>query len=898
MFGGTALAILIGVVVFIWGWSSRSNRDVAKRDVARGAPQPSEDSKRRSAKGPKKSQGNPSDVANAESPEIIPERDASPASTSAQRTSDRPGKGKSTADVIEDVRNGIVLISISNTDGREIGLGTGFIVDDSGLVATNFHVMSKAHRAKAQFYDGSVVDIKGYRAFDEARDLAIVELAARPPVISVLKLHTEGLPRQGSDVIAIGHPSGFKFTTTTGIVSGVHTTDDLPQAFRVQEFLKSSPADNIWIQTNAAISGGNSGGPLLSMEGEVLGINTWVAAGQNLGFATHARHVAAVLSQLKPASLDLAEVNFGRQRSGSSKKFAPQTAQLLQEFNAAYVAFQDELKALSQKGGSQQQFLQIVATKNPAPIFVKKFFALADEHRKQPLGLESLGIVCHLNLLPGSYSAPAFKRATAQIIEDHLNDAALGELLFELRTATHAGVLDWLLEVTQQAKDPKVCGPACYARATALLHAKSPATEPKREAEAVNLLQRVLKEFAEVSVAEGKLGELADPLLFEIQYLAVGKQPPDIVGTDLSGQQFKLSEFRGKVVVIDIFADWCPHCSRMYPEERALVERLKDKPFVLVGVNVDQKERLKQLVETGQVTWRCWWDGPDGPLARRWNVDAYPTIFVLDQQGVIRHRFSGAPGSELNDAVEQLLAGNTRPLPSAATPAADGDLDAQLENLAASVDTQPANVIVNVALSLVSQQRAKVTKKHLAMIVSWAKKGLEAEPDSLSLQTALARLYTLQESVGDAVKLLRKLLEREGLTDPQVIVLKNQLASLLVVQDERPAKNAPEALQLIQDAIRRGGETPDLLDTRGMVYLAQSKLPPARADLRAALEKKPAALYYFHLALVESKAKSRDATATALQEAVSAGLTLADLTVLERKQFEKLAKLHNVEIGK
>ena len=83
-------------------------------------------------------------------------------------------------------------------------------------------------------------------------------------------------------MIAIGHPQGFKFTTTTGIISAVHTTAELPDPYR--EAIRA-PAEQVWIQTNAAISGGNSGGPLLNRAGEVIGINTWVAAGQNLGFA-------------------------------------------------------------------------------------------------------------------------------------------------------------------------------------------------------------------------------------------------------------------------------------------------------------------------------------------------------------------------------------------------------------------------------------------------------------------------------------------------------------------------------------------------------------------------------------------------------------------------------------
>jgi len=94
----------------------------------------------------------------------------------------------------------------------------------------------------------------------------------------------------------------------------------------------------------------------------------------------------------------------------------------------------------------------------------------------------------------------------------------------------------------------------------------------------------------------------------------------------------------------------------MYPHERSLVKRLEDKPFALLGVNSDQKERLRQVIAKEKMTWRSWWDGgsTEGPIARRWNVRGWPTIYVLDHKGVIR--FRDVRETELDRAVDQLLA--------------------------------------------------------------------------------------------------------------------------------------------------------------------------------------------------------------------------------------------------
>jgi hypothetical protein len=96
----------------------------------------------------------------------------------------------------------------------------------------------------------------------------------------------------------------------------------------------------------------------------------------------------------------------------------------------------------------------------------------------------------------------------------------------------------------------------------------------------------------------------------------------------------------------------------MYPHERSLVKRLEGKPFALIGVNSDpDRVALKEHMKKENITWRSFWGGPDGtsgPIATRWNVRSWPTIFVLDAKGVIR--FKNVRGEKMDEAVDQLLA--------------------------------------------------------------------------------------------------------------------------------------------------------------------------------------------------------------------------------------------------
>ena len=94
----------------------------------------------------------------------------------------------------------------------------------------------------------------------------------------------------------------------------------------------------------------------------------------------------------------------------------------------------------------------------------------------------------------------------------------------------------------------------------------------------------------------------------------------------------------------------------MYPHERSLVERLKDAPFAIIGVNSDSdREALKEVLVKENITWRSFWNGggTKGPSSKAWNVSGWPTLYVLDHKG--RIRFKGVRGEAMDKAVDRLL---------------------------------------------------------------------------------------------------------------------------------------------------------------------------------------------------------------------------------------------------
>src|SRR5437588_5994843 len=95
----------------------------------------------------------------------------------------------------------------------------------------------------------------------------------------------------------------------------------------------------------------------------------------------------------------------------------------------------------------------------------------------------------------------------------------------------------------------------------------------------------------------------------------------------------------------------------MYPHERSLVKRLEGKSFALIGINSDQnREKLKEVMRKEEITWRSWWDGGStgGPIASQWNVQGWPTLYLIDLKGVIVDKSVGY--RDMDQRIDQLVA--------------------------------------------------------------------------------------------------------------------------------------------------------------------------------------------------------------------------------------------------
>ena len=189
--------------------------------------------------------------------------------------------------MVQSIEGGLVQI-ITPT-----GSGSGFVVSYDGRIVTNAHVVERATSVTVRFVDGEsyIAEVLGR---DEVLDLAVVKVKSGLPFTPIALGHADSV-RPGDAVVALGFPLGDElghdFTVTTGVVSSKRTYGSVEH-----------------IQTNAQIYPGNSGGPLVNSDGQVIGVNTWVRSDyESIGFAVSISEIKENLESLSDGANVIAE---------------------------------------------------------------------------------------------------------------------------------------------------------------------------------------------------------------------------------------------------------------------------------------------------------------------------------------------------------------------------------------------------------------------------------------------------------------------------------------------------------------------------------------------------------------------------------------------------------------
>jgi len=156
------------------------------------------------------------------------------------------------------------------------------------------------------------------------------------------------------------------------------------------------------------------------------------------------------------------------------------------------------------------------------------------------------------------------------------------------------------------------------------------------------------------SLEEKMLGELQGV----VPFAEVGAKAPPLEAVDLDGKKVKLADLaKDKVVVVDFWATWCPPCREMIPLTRKLVNKLEGKPFAFVSVSVDDDAgTVRKFQRKEPMPWTNWWVGKPSKPIEDWDVEGYPTVFLVDHKGVIRYKQVGLDEDDkLGEEAERLV---------------------------------------------------------------------------------------------------------------------------------------------------------------------------------------------------------------------------------------------------
>ena len=188
--------------------------------------------------------------------------------------------------LVEEARKAVVVVSFSGRGGARQGMGTGVIISEEGLVATNLHVIGEARPITVQLLDGRKFPVESIHATERAQDLAILKIQADS--LPTLPLGDTDLLEEGDPLIAIGNPLGLEQSVVTG-VAGIR---DEVQGMDM-------------IQLAMPIEKGNSGGPVLNLDGEVVGLVTLKSLRkENIGFAVAINHLKPLLESPNPIRMN------------------------------------------------------------------------------------------------------------------------------------------------------------------------------------------------------------------------------------------------------------------------------------------------------------------------------------------------------------------------------------------------------------------------------------------------------------------------------------------------------------------------------------------------------------------------------------------------------------------
>ncbi len=327
-----------------------------------------------------------------------------------------------------------------------------------------------------------------------------------------------------------------------------------------------------------------------------------------------------------------------------------QLAMLNSEFSSEYQIFVASARAQDAKDEDQRKDQNWDSSRHPAIEYLPKYAELAIKEFDDPeLGLKAESALINTALyIPRTTHAKKYVAASLdRIMAGHVKSPHLDKVLVSIinanqvihdySTQSKVASMDCLSVIESESPHREIRASAAFLRATM---ANSPVMPKPDKKLALELLKEVKTKYSGLPEAKS-----ADRHIFELTNLEIGCVAPNFSAVDHNGVPFELSDYRGKVVLIDFWGFWCGPCRKLNPYEKQLTAKKAGEPFAQLGILSEQDVVLaKENLEKENIGWRHVIEPMnDTKIASFWNVTSWPTLYVLDKKGVIRWKAYGLP---------------------------------------------------------------------------------------------------------------------------------------------------------------------------------------------------------------------------------------------------------------
>lgn len=241
------------------------------------------------------------------------------------------------------------------------------------------------------------------------------------------------------------------------------------------------------------------------------------------------------------------------------------------------------------------------------------------------------------------------QQTTAAVSSHHVRSTRIAPMCMSLLAVGDKSAMKLLERIDKENPSRKMQGVAALAVAYMLGNLGDDTKILQRR---LTLIRKAIIESHDVKVENATVADLASDQLYVIRYLGKGREAPELTGVDVASKAIKLSDYRGKVVVLLFWNASMPECDVFLEVHRSMKEKLAGKNIEIIGVFSDADSSLRTLHAEKLTTWSNFTDA-DKKLAKAYRVNNFPTAFVLDGERKIH--YSGAPGSFAELTAEALL---------------------------------------------------------------------------------------------------------------------------------------------------------------------------------------------------------------------------------------------------